>query len=444
MKIELVADNVIHLFDPQDLFTREFTDGAGGDTLDGVYVDPTSNVARQLTLLDGSGTPTTSRSEAATATITTHAGRTYEFEIFDQGGGEPQWATDLQRGQVVRLAANHYIKIDGYPGITGSNARTVAAWVQLFQGGTTGTLIQWGQNSGGKRFTVRINGTTGGQAGAVRSEVNGGYKIGTTDLRDGQWHHVAVVLPSGKSNVTDVLLYVDGQLEGTSQQQAKVINTTAGPDLKIADDHADRRFNGDIDDVRLYSRELSAAEVADLASDTDVAGGLEGHWKMDETGGSVVADATANGRDGSSHNVEAELAGRCTAVKDRNGHGLTVTYKTFTAPELSQSPTRQWQIDTVTDAYGRTAAFTYGATQVSGRWAVSNIEMPNGESIGYQYADGFLSQVDYADGTSATYSRSIDADTGLVKVVSFDPLRLGGQSKNHGLLHGQFHRRGAR
>ncbi len=48
----------------------------------------------------------------------------------------------------------------------------------------------------------------------------------------------------------------------------------------------------------------------------------------------------------------AELAGRLTQRLDRNGYGVDIAYKTFTAAEIAASPSRQWQINTVSDHLG--------------------------------------------------------------------------------------------
>jgi len=97
------------------------------------------------------------------------------------------------------------------------------------------------------------------------------------------------------------------------------------------------------------------------------------------------------------------LGGRLTSVKDRNGYGITLTYKTWLQTEIDESPSRQYQIDTATDSYNRTASFNYHATQISGQWVVSSIVLPNTQVVTYNYAGGFLTNVAHADGTNSTF-----------------------------------------
>ena len=92
--------------------------------------------------------------------------------------------------------------------------------------------------------------------------------MGKTDVRDGLWHHVAAVLEEGDNDVGDVKLYVDGVEETPySAVLAEPVNTAVGADVKIGVFVGqDRYFTGRIDDVRIYSRGLSAGEIWELAN----------------------------------------------------------------------------------------------------------------------------------------------------------------------------------
>jgi hypothetical protein len=90
---------------------------------------------------------------------------------------------------------------------------------------------------------------------------------------------------------------------------------------------------------------------------------------------------------------------------------------------LSDAPDRRWQINTVTDAYGRTATFHYKANQESGRWVVEKIDLPNGpdeRDIDYTYTDGKLAAVDHADGTQSTIAYGVNAQSQTTTVTYAD------------------------
>ena len=117
--------------------------------------------------------------------------------------------------------------------------------------------------------------------------------------------------------------------------------------------------------------------------------------------------------------VAGSLAGRLSSILDRNGYGIAVTYQSFTPAQLQQSPDLAWEINTVTDSHGRKLTVHYGSQQVSGRWAVSSIDTPNGSHIQYVYTNGLLSGVSYPDGTSSTFTYTPDSTSQCIK-VSYD------------------------
>jgi hypothetical protein len=80
---------------------------------------------------------------------------------------------------------------------------------------------------------------------------------GSTDTPydDGNWHHIVGTREGGT-----VSLYVDGELIVSGTQTVDVSNSAS---FKIGKWYFEYSFNGKIDDVRLYNRALSAAEVAE-------------------------------------------------------------------------------------------------------------------------------------------------------------------------------------
>ncbi|MBI1368892.1 MAG: hypothetical protein GC162_09600 [Planctomycetes bacterium] len=150
-----------------------------------------------------------------------------------------------------------------YADVVGSASRTVALWIKAgTQTDTNPTLVSWGTNTNGQRFDVRLAGSN------LRSEVQGGFIVGSSNIADGNWHHVVVALnDDGSLNINEAKLYVDGVAETISSSGAQAINTVAGNPLRIGNGLSDttRNFVGNIDDVRIYNNTLSASEVFALA-----------------------------------------------------------------------------------------------------------------------------------------------------------------------------------
>ena len=143
---------------------------------------------------------------------------------------------------------------------------TVAAFyraTQLDDGGsgaaTASEVVSLGDN-----YLLRVRDTdievskrVGGSAGWVRC-----FGLVTGHL-DGQWHHIATVI----DGVT-VKVYFDGAEKCTLANTASMIYDN-GADFWVGR-HGENKdlfdFDGNIDEVRVYSRALSAGEIAALAA----------------------------------------------------------------------------------------------------------------------------------------------------------------------------------
>ena len=176
-----------------------------------------------------------------------------------------------------------YVKIEGYKGILGVDPRTVCAWVRTTD--TEGEIISWGpSDSSGGRWVLLTQGD-----GFLRLEVGGGAIEGSTNICDGRWHHVAAVLGSyAVPKVSDIKLYVDGIMETPTLSSERLINTVAGPDVKIGLWSGGQRFfKGLIDEIEIYEGALNLDALKNIASfERD----LQGYWTFDEDEGSTASD----------------------------------------------------------------------------------------------------------------------------------------------------------
>ena len=157
-----------------------------------------------------------------------------------------------------------------YKGIAGGANRTIGLWIKT-TGTTNQTMVEWGPNNEGERWTFRLNNSAGnGTVGGIRTEVQSTYVIGGNAVNDNNWHHVAVVFEvAGTPDKADINLYIDGVLETTTRTNTNnpTINTVLDPDVAVGGSNtfANRSVNGLMDDVAIWSRALSAGEVAALA-----------------------------------------------------------------------------------------------------------------------------------------------------------------------------------
>lgn len=165
--------------------------------------------------------------------------------------------------------ADDIVTATNYKGISGNNPRTVEAWVN----GTllNSSILEWGRNLFGQRWAVRFS-----ASGSLRTEISGSGIEGTTVINDGTWHHIAVVLPAGGSQVQDILLYVDGNLETNTTivpgAPTAPINTASFNDLRIGRAVANPFFVGQIDEVRIWNVALDETQI-----NTNISCGLGGN-----------------------------------------------------------------------------------------------------------------------------------------------------------------------
>jgi hypothetical protein len=124
-----------------------------------------------------------------------------------------------------------------------------------------------------------------GPIGVLRTDYGRGYALGATPLRDGRWHHVAVVFVPGDDAGTPVQVkqYVDGRLEGEgapsppgskspapelSPQEAAGINNVVWLGCRLGNNGPRKeRFRGEIDELFIADRAISPVEIVSLMKD---------------------------------------------------------------------------------------------------------------------------------------------------------------------------------
>lgn len=107
----------------------------------------------------------------------------------------------------------------------------------------------------------------------------------------GEWQHVTYVY----DNTNGSRLWINGALVGTNTATVAINSGTRDFTIGAAQFLSlDRFFDGNIDDVRFWSRALSNQEIQDLDADPcgfNNGGNFEGWWKFDNNG----ADDSGNG-----------------------------------------------------------------------------------------------------------------------------------------------------
>jgi len=186
---------------------------------------------------------------------------------------------------------SNYIEANNYKGVLGNGNRTVEAWVRSTGSGSE--LIAWGSNAISEKWLIRFDGT-----GKLRIEFNASYRVGSTNINDGEWHHIAVVMDG--NNTTDVNLFVDGQQETISNSATANLNITSGINLRISKGHHNNYLDGNLADVRIWDKALTTTEIQDwmhrkLDNTHPSYNNLQLHYPLNDVSGNTVLDHSGNG-----------------------------------------------------------------------------------------------------------------------------------------------------
>lgn len=206
------------------------------------------------------------------------------FYTMDEGG-HPEWVDGAFNSALTFDGKGGYAESD-FKGIEGGKPRTVAFWVKVpedFSQREGFGLVSWGRfqwRRPGEVWQVAINPLQkDGPVGRLRLGLHQGQIVGSTDLRDGLWHHVAVVLYGGSQPDvgTHALLYVDGKQETVSRRALREVRTEvdqADHGIWLARNVAYTQstpghahggfFRGGIDEVYVFDAALSGSEIRNL------------------------------------------------------------------------------------------------------------------------------------------------------------------------------------
>jgi len=101
----------------------------------------------------------------------------------------------------------------------------------------------------------------------------------TTQVSDGQWHHIALSVASGEGQT----VYVDGQEVATFDYDHSDFDWQKRVWIGFSNDAANQYFKGLIDEAIYYSAPLSAAELAGMITAIQPAGKLTATWSSIKT-----------------------------------------------------------------------------------------------------------------------------------------------------------------
>jgi hypothetical protein len=185
--------------------------------------------------------------------------------------GGPLWVAGKTDGAVELDGVDDCVDCGNPTALDFATDFTVSAWIKMTSTVKGTVFAKGGDESGGIRYALAMGETDSNKMTLTTDDDKSKKQAkGATVVNDGAWHHVV-----GMRNGNTAMVYVDGVLDGsvalpdgynlsgTSQHNA-LIGAIA--------DHRDptgttkeKFLTGTVDDVRVYSRALSEAEVRELA-----------------------------------------------------------------------------------------------------------------------------------------------------------------------------------
>ena len=320
----------------------------------------------------------------------------------------------------VNLA--HAAALDAYP-------ITITAWIRTFRSALLydGIVNKYASGSANGYSLHVYNGrlsayyfrSPGNAVYPGDPGLDGGY------VADGEWHHVAFVIsPTGGA------LYVDGNLNNSLAWTGAAGPTTTTVPLLIGRYSTNTpsllsSFAGDIDELTLWNRALSASEVnylkhRRLAGKED---GLLGYWPFDEGAGNALNNSATNNFNGTLSPVppawmpsQAAIALQPIATNCLKFDGVTGYVSAAPNADLNAYPftATGWFRTTNTVSFVQGIVSKYKDSSGNG-WALF---VQSGKLRGFYYRPPFIAAIDFtsvptvADGAWHHTALTVDASGG--------------------------------
>jgi hypothetical protein len=209
-------------------------------------------------------------------------------------------------GKAISLNGNtgRYGVIQHNPILNIANAITLSAWVKpkelqrgnIFYKSAGNGFELWLDIDGYIEF--RLNRSNNGTTYKMKSNYNYNNSLG-------KWIHVAATFDGNTSKI-----FINGKENVVKKYSPFSIGTTSG-NLFIGSMGTTQRWNGELDELRLYDRALTSNEILllsgeELPSQSPPSTALDklmGHWRMDEGSGNILVDNSGNGNDATIQNT---------------------------------------------------------------------------------------------------------------------------------------------
>jgi len=173
--------------------------------------------------------------------------------------GDPLWVSGVLNG-AMEFTGDDHVDCGADPSLQIQDAITLTAWIKV-----ASFTVDWETvfAMGDDSYRMARSSGTGDAIHFGCNGLTGGNVNGTAIVTTDTWRHVALVYDGAQASI-----YIDGLLDvsvaSTGQIDVSAYNLYIGENSQATG----RQLGGSVDDIRIYNRALSPAEVAGLSGRT--------------------------------------------------------------------------------------------------------------------------------------------------------------------------------
>jgi len=191
-------------------------------------------------------------------------------------------------GTVLQFSNTDYVDCGNNTNLDLTNAITVEAWIYANELPTGLSGIVSKQKGGISGYRLMTKGNT--IQWAIYNNNGPSDELNSDPITTGRWYHVVGIFDNGYQAI-----YIDGVLN--KERMATVTSIGSNNyNLEIGRNRAiqSNYFNGSIDNVRIYNKALTSAEIQNNYNGNITTNGLVSEWNFNEGTGSVAHDSIGN------------------------------------------------------------------------------------------------------------------------------------------------------
>ncbi|MCU0913100.1 MAG: LamG domain-containing protein [Planctomycetes bacterium] len=250
--------------------------------------------------------------------------------------GDPQWVQDGRLGAAVKFnGTSDYLAVPDSDSLDIKGDRlTLAAWIRGNAWATSHIVRKIPDTGTGSIYFIRVQSTL--LRGDLATPTGTIVVQGKTPLRVQEWVHAALVYDGAEGRI-----YVNGVLDGQAVVSGKIAESNN--ELRIGRGEPAGYFNGSIDDVRIYNRALTVAEIKQLDPPK-----LQARAPQPANGAVGVTTALLQWTAGDTavvHDIYLDMDPNLGST-DRVGSRLPVALY-YHAPGLQPGTTYYWRVDEI-------------------------------------------------------------------------------------------------